>query len=121
MKLCRGIMVLMAVCCVRTYAGAEEIKYPAATITPEMKSHAHAVIRREETHIQIVSPDEMITHELHAVTILDEKGADEWSDIAAPYLSASDNVRSIHGVIYDENGRQIRKIRESDFNDISSE
>lgn len=92
--------------------------YSVASIPKELMPYASAVVRNEETTVEVKALDNVIYHVKRAVTILNKNGDDE-AEIAIFY----DKTRAIKeaaGFIYDEYGTQIAKFSEGGFVDESA-
>lgn len=98
-------------------AEAKDPEYPVATIPAALKENAHAVKRWEEVTLKIVDPGETRYTYHYVITILNEQGA-EHAMFAEGYDMLKD-IRSIRGALYDASGKQIRKLKHSDIQDVS--
>lgn len=97
---------------------AQNLKLNAFTIPDSLKTNANAVFRYDHTDIDIIDAFKMIIHKQAAITVLNKYGDDDG------YIQlAYDNHRKIKNVnarIFDGFGNEIKKIRESDFSDVSA-
>jgi len=88
------------------------------SIPDSLKENANAVFRYDDTDIEIIDASKMLIHKQTAVTILNKYGDDDG------YIQLSyDNHRKIKTVsarIFDGFGNEIKKIRKSDFSDVSA-
>ncbi|MET6997980.1 DUF3857 domain-containing transglutaminase family protein [Chitinophaga defluvii] len=96
---------------------AKDPEYPVAAIPAALKENAHAVKRWEEVTLKVISPGETRYTNHYVITILDEQGA-EHATFAEGYDMLKE-VRSIRGALYDAAGRQIKKLKNSDIQDVS--
>jgi len=106
----RFFLVLMLL--VQQYAVAQEIM-PASPIPDNLKENANAVIRLDRTEITISSRKSMAIKKTRIVTILNDNGLGYMQ--AYEQFDKSTSVNSIEALIYDANGKQIKKIKRKDF------
>ncbi|MBP8792142.1 MAG: DUF3857 domain-containing transglutaminase family protein [Lutibacter sp.] len=93
--------------------------FSMSTISKELLEKANSVIRFENLLIDIKSQREMVYTYETAITILNKR-ADYLADITISY----DKRRSTSGLktyIYDANGKEIKKVKNSDYEDYSSQ
>ncbi len=90
--------------------------YPVSAIPDELKKNAYAVIRNDNTIININDIDEIVTNVDKTVTILNKSG-DDFSAVFIPYDN-SVYVSDIRVFILDENGKITKKYSKSDFTDV---
>ncbi|PJJ83674.1 DUF3857 domain-containing transglutaminase family protein [Mucilaginibacter auburnensis] len=90
--------------------------YKASTIPDSLKQDAHAVVRFSDTETIVKGPGktEVAFHSI--VTILDQKG-DHHGDVALPYDKKFNQITDAKVLIYDANGKLIKKYSKSDFYD----
>jgi len=91
--------------------------YPVFMIPDSLKRNAHAVKRMEEVTVKINAPDDVRVTTHSIVTILDPAG-DRYAMMVEVYNKLAD-IRSIKGILYDEQGKQVKKLKQSDISDIS--
>jgi len=92
--------------------------YPAFTIPEALKTNAYAVIRRHETTFTVKSPGEATKKVHQVITILNEKGKSQ-----ARLLIGYDKlnkVNYIEGILYDAFGKQIKRLKKTDIQDVSN-
>ncbi len=107
------LLLLLLCIALPLHALADNEELAAAKIDPALLVNANAVVRLDETSIEIASEKDMVMREHFIITILKEEG-DKLALIERGYSSIS-KMSKISGVIYDKNGKEIKKIRESDF------
>ncbi len=112
----RYFYLLLAIGFVPMLSYADTI-YPVLTIPASLRQNAHAVIRLHETTFEIKSPGEAVEKTHYVITILDEKGSD-YAEVVVRYDKLS-KFNSLQGVLYDEFGKQVSKLKKSDIEDIS--
>jgi transglutaminase-like putative cysteine protease len=99
-------------------AVAGDPDYAVSTIPAALKEKAHAVKRMEEILVDVSgSGDVIITHR-YAITILDENG-DKFARMTGWYDKLRD-IRSVKGTLFDAAGKQIKRLKQSDIEDVSA-
>jgi hypothetical protein len=97
---------------------AQEPSYAVSLISPEMKAHADAVVRNEETDIDILKPGEVRITCSKVVTILDPAG--KYNGAVRVDYNKSRPLLSVSAALYDATGMLVRKYKKADFEDVSS-
>jgi transglutaminase-like putative cysteine protease len=92
--------------------------YPAFTIPAELKERAHSVKRWEEIQFRLTAEGEARLIEHYVITVLDGNG-DEEAKLTADYDKLRE-IRSIRGVLYDAFGKAVKKLKQSDIEDLST-
>jgi len=87
-------------------------------IPANLLHNANAVVRNEETTIQVIEPDNVEFHVKSVVTVFNRNG-DSKVNINVFYDKIS-SIKYIKGFIYNEFGKVIQKINESDFDDYAA-
>lgn len=95
-----------------------QLELTALTIPANLKENANAVIRLDKTDITISSRKSMNIKKHRVVTVLNEHGL--YYMQAAEMFDNSTTVKSIEAVIYDSFGKEIKKVRKKDFNEMSA-
>jgi hypothetical protein len=98
-------------------AVADDGQYAVSKISPALLKNANAVVRVDETRFEIVSTKQTITKEHYVITILNENG-DDWAGFSE-YYDKYQEIESVEGILYDAGGRQLKKIKKKDLEDIS--
>ncbi|WP_051209854.1 DUF3857 domain-containing protein [Gelidibacter mesophilus] len=90
----------------------------AHTIPSDLKENANAVIRWEDSYIEVKAPNKMVHSNKRIVTILNSSGN---SKVDA-YLGYDKGVsiKKMEARIYDSEGKEIKKIKKNDFEDVSA-
>lgn len=91
--------------------------YSASHIPAALRAHAHAVIRNEETRIRLERPNEVWITVDRTVTVLDADG--RYQGAVQVFYNKSRPVESLSATLYDAEGRQLRRFKRSDFEDVS--
>ena len=92
--------------------------YPISAIPENLKKDASAVIRKENTVVEINKIDDIVYKKLSVITILN-KDAISYSIPRIAY-EKGDNISNVKVVIYDEKGTKIKSYSKSDFTDIAA-
>ena len=92
--------------------------HTSLTIPDSLKQHANAVIRNQQTEILLKSSTEMEVSDKRIITVLNKEG-DKNVDA---YLHYDNNVKikDLEVLVYNQLGEIIKKIKKSDFKDISA-
>ncbi len=101
--------------CLTSYA---QDNYDADLIPVSLKSRANAVIRNEETIVDMRSPENVIYTVKKAMTVLNRSGDEEARLVL--FYDKNTNIKSLKGEIYNEVGRVIGKFSQNDFRDESA-
>jgi hypothetical protein len=97
------------------YAGDGD--YAVSKISPALLKNADGILRFEDVKFEILSTKEAVETNHYVITILNEN-ADDWTEFEE-YYDQLREINSIEGFLYDANGRQLKKIKTKDFQDIS--
>jgi hypothetical protein len=92
--------------------------FDASLIPKNLLPYASAVIRNEETSVEVQDLNNTIIHKKLAVTILNKNG-DDMARIEIGH-DKSTVIKSIKGTIFNEFGKQTGKFSGSDFDDSSA-
>lgn len=92
-------------------------RYAVADLPESLRENAHAVVRLEEQTLTVKSVSRTVETNRHAVTILDEAGA-EWATQQV-YYDQLNTVSYLRGTVYDAAGKAIRQLRAADVRDYS--
>ena len=91
--------------------------YAVSKISPALLKNANAVLRFENIKFEILSTKDAIETNHYVITILNEN-ADDWAE-CSEYYDKLQEINSIEGTLYDANGKQLKKIKTKDAQDIS--
>ena len=99
-----------------SFAKSQNI-YDASLIPKSLLAHASAVVRNDETTIEVKALDNVVCRIKRVVTVLNKNG----DDMAEPdvYYDKITSVKYIKGQIFDEYGKPVKKISGSDFDDYA--
>ncbi|MDT0689110.1 DUF3857 domain-containing protein [Salegentibacter sp. F188] len=92
--------------------------YPVSHIDISLLNNANAVIRNYDEKIVVEDLDKVVTKIDKVITILNQKG-DRFLGAYEVY-DASEKIKHQQAIVYDRNGKQIKKIRGRDFMDESN-
>jgi len=92
--------------------------YEVNSIPKELLSHASAVVRANETTVEVKNLDDVTSHIKLAVTVLNKNGDDD-ARLSIEYNKV-ERLKSFKGAIYDESGKLLGKIAERDLIDHSA-
>lgn len=98
-------------------SSAQNIDYNTASITPELKENADAVVRLRQRDVNIMSRKLMTVVTKDVVTVINEKGQSHTG--ASEYFDNSTKIKSIEAIILDASGKEIKKIKRKDFKENS--
>lgn len=96
---------------------AQNTDYSTASITPEFKENANAVVRLRQRDVNIASRKLMTIITNDVVTVLNDKGQSHTG--ASEYFNNSTRIKSIEAIILDASGKEIKKIKRKDFKENS--
>ena len=89
--------------------------YDASLIPKNLLPYASAIVRNDESTVEIKDLDNVIYHVKRAITVLNKNG----DDVAhmAVFYNKNTSVKYIKGVAYNELGKIVAKFNEHDFSD----
>ncbi|MEP0262792.1 DUF3857 domain-containing protein [Dokdonia sp.] len=96
----------------------DPIELQALMLPDDLKENANSVIRNERITVHIPNQRTIEYSTYRIVTVLNKKGL---SDVGA-YVHYDDDsrVKKLEAVIYDQLGKEIKRIKKGDFKDVSS-
>lgn len=92
--------------------------YDADLIPAELKNRANAVVRNQETVVDMQAPNNVIYTVKQAITILNKNGEENARLVL--FYDKNTSIKSIKGEIYNEFGKLTDKFTHSDFRDESA-
>lgn len=95
-----------------------DTNYSVHKIPSELLKNANAVVRIDYTHFELKSKKKATVTRKYAITILNSN-ADNYAQFREYYDNFT-KIKSIKGVIYDKNGKIIKKIKKKEINDVSA-
>jgi hypothetical protein len=91
--------------------------YAVSKISPLLRINANAVLRFEQITFEVISTKEAVEKNHYVITILNENG-DDWAEFSE-YYDKLREINSVEGFLYDANGKQLKKIKTKDLQDLS--
>ncbi len=98
-------------------ATAGDGDYAVFKISPALMKGANAVIRQQDSRLEINSEKNAVFKDHYVITILNENG-DDWADFEE-YYTKMRSVTSVEGYLYDMMGKQLKKMKFKDLEDLS--
>lgn len=112
----KKLIVAFIVIATSTYGG--DLQYPVNQIPEDLKKGMYAVVRFQELRWDIQSKSSASIHFKQAITILNAK-AKSHAKIIVGYDKLR-SIKSLKGVVYDAQGKEIKKLKQSDIIDQSN-
>ena len=95
-----------------------EYQYPVSTIPDTLLKNANAILRSSESVLEIQSEGEALLYKKTVLTIMNKRGKNHASFIAA--YNKSQKISDIKISIFDKYGEQIEKVKQSEIKDYSA-
>jgi transglutaminase-like putative cysteine protease len=111
------LVILAITFLITLVAAAGDGDYAVFKISPVLMKGANAVIRKQESRLEINSARNAVYKDHYVITILNENG-DEWADFGE-YYDKLRQVNSVEGYLYDMMGKQLKKMKYKDLEDLS--
>ena len=115
MRFLRNFLLLIFACIAVGPVAAQS--YSSEVISSEMRKNANAVIRLQNTVIDLEDTDKMTITERVVITVFNKRGLAAVEPVA--YYDNNSSVEEISANVYDRTGKQIKKYKKKDFVDIS--
>ncbi len=116
--LCRSLIVVI---CGSLLLSSSDLfaqhAFRADAIPQSLRPYANAIVRLSETVYTVVSPSMIESSRHHVVTVMNTQGVDE-GVIVVQYDKLT-QIKSLKATIYDAAGNVLKKIKMSDFEDLS--
>ncbi|MEO6521071.1 MAG: DUF3857 domain-containing protein [Mucilaginibacter sp.] len=106
---------LILLIAILAFTASAQQKYDVSQIPKDLLAHASAVIRNDETTIEVKDLNSVNGHYKQAVTVLNKNG-DNVASLSI-WHDKSRQIKNVKGFVYDEFGKLKSKISESDFQD----
>ncbi len=100
-----------------TIIKAQTTDYSSLILPENLKENANSIIRNQSITVDIASQKSIIVKTTKVITVFNSKGISNVD--AREYYSNSEKILSIQAIIYNSFGKEIKKIRKSDFKDQS--
>ncbi|MDO6472900.1 DUF3857 domain-containing protein [Maribacter sp. 1_MG-2023] len=95
-----------------------QTNYSILSINDSLKENANAVVRLDETIVEITAKNKMEVTNHRVITILKKAGESSINPYA--FYSSKTKITDILAHVYNEQGEEIEKIKRKDFIDISA-
>lgn len=92
-------------------------KFIALTISPELKKNSNAVVRSDETIIDIESIDKIVVRKHRIVTVFNKSGESKVNGLV--YYDNAVTVKKLEAKVFNALGQEIKKFKKKDFKDVS--
>jgi len=92
--------------------------YPVSEISENLKKNASAVIRNENTLVEINKIDEIVYKNISVITILNKDAV--FYSIPRIFYEKGDAISNVKVTVYDEKGSKLKSFSKSDFSDIAA-
>jgi len=115
MKFLKILTYLFLFCFVHLTFSQDKLSF--LNTSEDLKENANIIFQKNHKEINIGSQNKMTTTQFTYVTFLSELG---WKNFElGEYYDKSDKIRSIDAVVYNALGKEIKKLKRSDFKDSS--
>lgn len=95
-----------------------QVNYAVNNIPLELLDNANAVIRLQSINIMLFDVNSMTIKSKEVITVLNRKGLQAVTPGVA--YDAVSSIKGIEAVVYDKNGKEIKKYKKRDFSDLSA-
>jgi flagellar hook protein FlgE len=92
--------------------------YSSKTIPENLTGKANAIVRYDSKLIEINSFDDMVVHKKRIVTVYNKYGNSHANTVE--FYDNLTNIKRLEVKIYDEFGKEIKKVKKGDFEDQSA-
>ncbi len=97
---------------------AQEENYQSVLLDKELTNNADAILRLDELVVDLKSRDAMTERRKKVITVLNKMG-DRFAFCIVGYDN-SRKIKNVQALVYDVSGRQIDKIKQNKFQDVSA-
>lgn len=112
----RTLLLNTLFACFTAFAAQAQDDFSITKIAPELLTGANAVIREDDDLFDIVSKAEARHKKRTVVTILNEKGEEEYGQLIVGYDKFT-KITDISGSLYDASGKLQKKLKNADITD----
>src|SRR5258708_32406420 len=113
----RSIVTLLFLLGIISTKGGD-LKYPVSAIPEELKKDVDVVVREDHSRFKITSKSSAVYYVHEVITIFNEKGNDRAKKIIG--YDKHTKIADFNGIVYDANGKQIKKLKNSEIYDQSA-
>jgi hypothetical protein len=96
----------------------DDLKYPVSLIPVSMTDNANAVVRNDETYVELISPSKICVRNSYAITILKESALN-YSILNILYNKFM-KISDISVIVYNEAGEKEKRLKNEDILDASA-
>lgn len=96
---------------------AQKFEYSSLLIPENLKENANSIIRFQSINVNIISQKSLEIKTKKAITVFNYKGLSNVD--AREYFSKSEKINAIEAIVYNSFGKEIKRIKRSDFKDQS--
>nr|WP_321245387.1 DUF3857 domain-containing protein [uncultured Psychroserpens sp.] len=111
-------VILFAILLAPYVNAQEENLLKSSTIPIQLRMKANAVVRYDNTLIEVNSYNNLIYTNKRIVTVYNENGVSDQGTYV--YYNENRKIKTLEARVYDSNGEEIDKFREKDFEDVSA-
>ena len=97
---------------------AQKGDYAFHSISDSLQVNANSVVRNQQVDITILSQRKMNVKRVRIVTIINELGQNAVN--AEEHYNKATSLKNIEAIILDANGKEIKKIKQKDFKDVTT-
>lgn len=116
--LLRILVVLFTFSNCITSMAQEAHLYEASTVPFELRIKSNAVVRYNQVYIKVNAYDNLTYRNTRIVTVFNEVGISDQGTVEM--YNKNRQIKSLEARIYDADGKEIKKFRKNDFEDVSA-
>ena len=114
----KSLMPLWCLMLTLTTFAQDQALFNSETIPEHLLEKADAVVRYENSTIELNGQDDMSYNYSRVVTVLNERGNHHLRTIVG--YDTSRKIKKIEAYVYDKNGQEIKRVKKRDFRDFSA-
>ena len=100
------------------YTFCQENSLSIDKIPVELIENSNSVVRNEQITVEIDAVDKMTVHTKRTVTVLNKLG--DGHDSSVQWYDDNSKIKEQFAIVFDASGKEIKKIKQKDFKDISA-
>ncbi|MDO5979633.1 DUF3857 domain-containing protein [Flavivirga spongiicola] len=108
----------MVILLIALSVSSQENLYQSLTLPESLTKNANAVLRVDDTQINISSVKKLNHSYRRVVTVLNKKGNEYISSYV--YYDDKITIKKLRAVVYDKFGKEIKKFKKNDFKDVAA-
>ena len=101
-----------------TLQAQQDVNYQSLLLDASLTENANAVVRVDETEITLLSDKKMSVRKKRVVSVLKSAGQSAINPYA--YYDLVTKIKDIEVLVYNQQGKEIKKIKKKDFKDVSA-